>query len=225
MAFGFAPRIEWNSKIKGRGVVGVGESESHIHEAQLVWMPPAERREYALTGPPPPQWFTDMQPAPWITPATVAEGVKLAGVSLVTVPPGPGTYVPAETHEDVPPVVPPDREVVPPKAPGKWPEPAQKVTPEPVTAPPSPGIHLVKDPAEEIIVGIAAGAAYLGYAKPDTFRRARTRHPIPGEGRASDGRPYWTPAALRSWHSRLKISGQRGDYPPSPGQSGTSRGA
>jgi hypothetical protein len=54
-------------------------------------------------------------------------------------------------------------------------------------------------PADDLVVGIAAAAAFLGYDKPDSFRRARTRHPIPGETRASDGRPAWTPAALQAW--------------------------
>ena len=65
------------------------------------------------------------------------------------------------------------------------------------------------DEAEEIIVGIAAAARYLGYDKPDSFRRARSRHPIPGEGRTDDGRPCWTPRALRSWQSKRKIAGNR----------------
>jgi hypothetical protein len=45
------------------------------------------------------------------------------------------------------------------------------------------------DPSEEMIIGIVAAARYLGYDKPDSFRRARTRHPIPGEGKTDDGRP------------------------------------
>ncbi len=60
-------------------------------------------------------------------------------------------------------------------------------------------------------MGIAAGARYLGYDKPDSFRRARTRHPIPGEGRTDDGPPCWTPGALRSWQGKRKIAGDRAD--------------
>ena len=86
MTFGFAPPIEWDARIKGRGVVGIGEASSLIHHAQIAWLP---RRRYALSGPPPPDWFTDMRPAPWITPRVLAEGRKLAGASLVTVPAGP----------------------------------------------------------------------------------------------------------------------------------------
>ena len=66
-------------------------------------------------------------------------------------------------------------------------------------------------PAGEMIIGIAAAARYLGYRKPDSFRRARTRHPIPGEGKTDDGRPCWTPGALRSWQSKRKIAGNRAD--------------
>jgi len=54
-------------------------------------------------------------------------------------------------------------------------------------------------------------ARYLGYDKPDSFRRARTRHPIPGEGKTDDGRPSWTPGALRSWQSKRIIAGNRAD--------------
>jgi len=43
---------------------------------------------------------------------------------------------------------------------------------------------------------------------PEGFRRARTRSPIPGEAKMPDGRPCWTPAALRSWQSRRKIAGR-----------------
>jgi hypothetical protein len=78
MTFGLAPRIEWDARIKGRGVVGVGEAQELIHHAQLAWMPAAERRRYALTGPPSPDWFTNMQPAPWIDGHVISEGRKLA---------------------------------------------------------------------------------------------------------------------------------------------------
>ena len=116
MTFGYAPPIEWDARIKGRGVVGIGEASSLIHHAQIAWLPAAERRRYALTGPPPPDWFTDMRPAPWITPRVLAEGRKLAGASLVTipaspvpalaavpVPPGQQVPPPAETPSGVPP--------------------------------------------------------------------------------------------------------------------------
>jgi hypothetical protein len=123
MTFGYAPRIEWDARIKGRGVVGVGEAENLIHAAQLTWMPAAERR-YALTGPPPPDWFTGMRPAPWINARVISEGRKLAGVSLVDVPlvgvpPGPDIHVPAQTRRTVPPAVPPpDHPVWPLAGPG-----------------------------------------------------------------------------------------------------------
>jgi hypothetical protein len=61
--------------------------------------------------------------------------------------------------------------------------------------------------ADDLITGIAAAAGYLGYGKPDSFRRARTRRFIPGETRTGDGRPAWTPAALRNWHAQRPIAG------------------
>jgi hypothetical protein len=60
-----------------------------------------------------------------------------------------------------------------------------------------------------LIIGIADAASYLGYDKPESFRRARTRNPIPDESKTGDGRPCWTPAALRSWQSKRKIAGYR----------------
>ncbi len=41
MTFGFAPPIEWDARIKGRGVVGIGEASSLIHHAQIAWLPAA----------------------------------------------------------------------------------------------------------------------------------------------------------------------------------------
>ena len=64
-----------------------------------------------------------------------------------------------------------------------------------------------------LIVGIADAARNLGYDKADSFRRARTRNPIPGETRTPDGRPAWTPQALRNWHAQRKIAGNRTRQP------------
>jgi hypothetical protein len=61
----------------------------------------------------------------------------------------------------------------------------------------------------DLITGIADAARFLGYDKLDSFRRARTRNPIPGETRTSDGRPAWTLRALRNWHAQRKIAGNR----------------
>ena len=236
MTFGYAPRIEWDARIKGRGVVGVGEAENLIHHAQLAWMPATERRRYALTGPPPPDWFADMRPAPWIDARVLSEGRKLAGVSLVTVPGGPvppGTevQVPAQTRRDVPPDVPPPGTGTRPLAlPGPARQPGRHRATRSSTTPASDhhaasasmtattGRHhpipaelepAEAGSAEEMIVGIVAAARYLGYDKPDSFRRARTRHPIPGETKTPDGRPCWTPHVLRGWQSKRKLAGRR----------------
>ena len=189
MTFGFAPSIEWDARVKGRGVVGIGEASSLIHHAQIAWLPAAERRRYALTGPPPPDWHTNMRPAPWITPRVLAEGRKLAGASLVTIPASP---VPALAAVPVPP-----GQQAPPPA-----ETPSSVPPWDTTADPAgiPADQVTAGGGDSLITGIADAAGYLGYDKPDSFRRARTRHPIAGETRTSDGRPAWTPAALRAWH-------------------------
>jgi hypothetical protein len=182
MTFGYAPPVEWDARVKGRGAVGIGEAPSLIHHAQIAHLPAADRRRYALTGPPPPDWHASGQPAPWITPRVLAEGQRLAGTSIITspgvpVPPGQNAPRPAQT----PPAVPP------------WDNPA--------AAPAAPAATVTESDEEELVVGIAAAAEYLGYDKPDSFRRARTRHPVPGETRTSDGRPAWPPAALQTWRN------------------------
>ena len=177
---------------------------------------------------PPPDWFTGMRPAPWIDAHVISEGRKLAGVSLVDVPPvgippGQDIHVPAQTRRHVPPDVPPPDAPVPPLAlPGPARRPGRHRAPadpgeQPVTSTSGTGRHqavaptgdTIVAPAEEMIIGIAAAARYLDYRKPDSFRRARTRRPIPGESKTDDGRPCWTPQALRSWQSKRKIAGSR----------------
>jgi hypothetical protein len=231
MTFGYTAPIQWDTRIKGRGVVGIGEAEELIHHAQIAWMPAEERRRYALTGPPPPDWFTDMQPAPWITGHVISEGRKLAGASLVRlasdddvpadVPPGPDGYVPAQRHPDVPADVPPPDNptrplAIPARRAGRHRATAARDG-QPVTSTRAGGRHRAADPGrtaipsadDGLIIGLADAASYLGYDKPDSFRRARTRNPVPGEGKMPDGRPCWTPAALRSWQSKRKIAGNR----------------
>jgi len=230
MTFGYTAPIQWDTRIKGRGVVGIGEAEELIHHAQIAWMPAEERRRYALTGPAPPDWFTAMRPAPWITEHVISEGRKLAGVSLVRldgdvppdVPPTTIPLVPAQRGPDVPADVPPPDTLALPSA---VLEPARRAgrhrAPDvgggqPVTSTGASGRHraaagptATPTPGEGLIIGIAEAASYLGYDKPESFRRARTRNPIPGEGKTDDGRPCWTPAALRSWQSKRKIAGNR----------------
>jgi hypothetical protein len=197
MTFGFAPPIEWDARIKGRGVVGIGEASSLIHHAQIAWLPAAERRRYALSGPPPPDWHAGMRPAPWITPRVLEEGRKLAGASLVTLP---GSPVPALAAVPVP----PGQEVPPPAGI------LSGIPPGDTPADPAGGAaDRVRDGGDGLVVGITGAAGYLGYDKPDSFRRARTRRPIPGETRTPDGRPAWTPAALRAWHAQRPNAGSR----------------
>ncbi len=200
-------------------MVGIGEAEDLIHHAQLAWMPAEERTPLRPDRTPPPDWFTGMRPAPWITGHVIAEGRKLAGASLVhiggdvpaDVPPETPPLVPAQRSPDVPPGVPhPDQPTRPLPVSGaarragrhRAPDPAgdgqpvtsigaglhRAATPEPDTPAPVPG--------GQLIIGIADAASYLGYDKPESFRRARTRNPIPGEGKTDDGRPCWTPQML-----------------------------
>ncbi len=128
----------------------------------------------------------------------ISEGRKLAGVSLVTVPPGQRTPAPAQTRSDVPPYVPVA-------------VPLPRAAPWPAATPPAPeaGSEPAAGPGPDAIIGIAAAARFLGYDKPESFRRARTRNPIPGESKLPDGRPYWPPHALRNWHTARKIAGNR----------------
>ena len=101
-------------------------------------------------------------------------------------------HVPAQRSPDVPPDVPPpdtgtgpQPELAPDtRRPGK--HRAAGPDYEPVRSTGTVARHraaMPADEAEEIIIGIAAAARYLGYDKPDSFRRARTRYPIPGEGK------------------------------------------
>ena len=176
-------------------MVGIGEASSLIHHAQIAWLPAAERRRYALTGPPPPDWHANMQPAPWITAPRLAEGRKLAGASLVTIPASPVLPWPLSLSR-------PDRTAPPPA------ETPPGVPPWDTTAAPAdaPAAPVTADDRDGLITGIADAASYLGYDKPDSFRRARTRHPIPGETRTADGRPAWTAAILRDWHTQRRVA-------------------
>jgi len=63
--------------------------------------------------------------------------------------------------------------------------------------------------SEDLVIGIAAAAGYLGYVKPDSFRRARTRRPHPRRNPHPDGRPAWTPRSLRNWHAQRTVIGNR----------------
>jgi len=147
-----------------------------------------------------------------------AEGRKLAGASLVRLP---GQA--ASGHEpDVPPATTPlvaaqRHPGVPARQAGRHRAATIGQQDEPVTStgaggrhrPAAPGHAVTTAPGDDLIIGIADAASYLGYDKPESFRRARTRNPIPGESKTEDGRPCWTPAALRSWQSKRRIAGNR----------------
>jgi hypothetical protein len=40
MTFGYTAPIQWDTRIKGRGVVGIGEAEELIHHASSPGCPP-----------------------------------------------------------------------------------------------------------------------------------------------------------------------------------------
>jgi hypothetical protein len=80
--------------------------------------------------------------------------------------------------------------------------------------PPPATPEQIPAPAEDLIIGIAAAADHLCYDKRDSFRRARTRHPIPGETRTTDGRPAWTPTALQTWRADTATAREPGKHGP-----------
>ena len=175
MTFGYAPPIEWDARIKGRGVVGIGEASSLIHHAQIAWLPAAERRRYALSGPPPPDWFAEMRPAPWITPRVLAEGRKLAGASLVTIPASP---VPALAAVPVPP--------------------GQQVPPPAETLSGVPPWDTTADPARH-----PRGPGHGGRrGRPDHRDRRRRRVPRLRQARQLPPRPHPPPHPRRNPHRR-----------------------
>jgi hypothetical protein len=57
--------------------------------------------------------------------------------------------------------------------------------------------------------GECGGLGVAAFGCPDSFRRARTRAPIPGEARTPDGRPAWTPGTLRNWNTARNRPGAR----------------
>ena len=116
MTFGFAPPIEWDARDQG--------TRRGRHRGGIQPHPPRADRLAAGRRTPPlrpdrpaaARLAHQMRPAPWITPRVLAEGRKLAGASLVTipaspvpalaavpVPPGQQAPPPAETPSGVPP--------------------------------------------------------------------------------------------------------------------------
>ena len=65
----------------------------------------------------------------------------------------------------------------------------------------------IPNEAEGLIVGIDAGASYLGMTR-DAFIQARKRNAIEGE-RKVDKRPAWPESLLKEWHSKRPRAGKR----------------
>lgn len=131
------------------------------------------------------------------------------------VPPATVPLVPAQRRPDVPAGVPPPGTPARPAGRHRAPDPAGDG--QPVTSTGAGGRHRAATsgptaspaPGDGLIIGLADAASYLGYDKPESFRRARTRNPIPGEAKLPDGRPCWTPQVLASWQSKRKVAGNR----------------
>lgn len=74
-----------------------------------------------------------------------------------------------------------------------------------------PALRPVPDPAPEPepdpITGLNGAADFLGM-KPDAFKKARQRDPIPGEFRRGNS-PAWMPEDLKEWHLNRPRAGAR----------------
>lgn len=216
--FGYAKKMHWNSMIKGRGIVGVGESEEQMFEAQITYMDDQAARDLALSGPTPPDWYANAHLPPWVTPDVLKEADEVAGVSRLSHPGTDPGYA-GSTDDHVPEDVPPEGDPGPPQrtiavnsageaseTSANSPEKAASDESEADSVP----VDNVVPISDEIIVGIAAAAEYLGMSKT-AFVRARKpdRTPIPGEKRTANDQPYWTKQALRSWASKRKNAGRQ----------------
>jgi hypothetical protein len=197
-AFGYAKQVAYNARIKGRGLIGLGEGDPE--EIQFAHATEADVPGIVAAAPEPPAWFTAGGLPPWVTTQTIEQAATVAGVGWLS-PWVTGVSLPADQASDVPAHVPSvDRDTSIEQAEGLSPS---------VTVPSQRHLRIVQPDDEPQIVGMAAAARFLGYEKQDSFKRARARNPIPGETRTEDGRPAWSASALRSWHSKRQIAGAR----------------
>lgn len=208
-AFGYQQQVPYESHVKGRAMAGLGEGVPE--EVQLAWLSEAEARTAALAAAEPPEWFQRGLLPPWVTAETIEQARQVAGVGWLS-PPEQRLSLPGTTVPDVPVRVPSQDRPESINGDGR---PSLTVITgggsEPLSEEPAPP---AEPPGEPLIVGLAAAAAYLGYEKPDSFKKARARakaagNPIPGETRTKDGQPAFTPAGLRAWHSQRKLAGAR----------------
>ncbi len=75
-------------------------------------------------------------------------------------------------------------------------------------------------PGDELIIGLADAASYLGYDKPESFRRARTRNPDPRRGQdATMGGPAGPPprCVAGNPNARSPATARRPGNPTRPG--------
>ena len=224
MTFGFAPPIEWDARIKGRGVVGIGEAAEPD--------PPRPDRLDARRRTPPLR--PDRPAAPGLVHRHAARPVDrrprdrrgpqarrgLPGrcPADVRVPPGQDIPVPAQTRRHVPPDVPPpdtgDRTSA---GPARRPGGPASTGPRARTMSPSgaPGRSRGTAPPRRAMRPRRSSSASppppatSATTSPTASAAPAPATPSPARARPSDGRPCWTPRALRSWQSKRKIAGNR----------------
>ncbi|MEU5389466.1 hypothetical protein, partial [Kitasatospora cineracea] len=111
VTYGDAPRVAYDSGIKGRGVIGV-TGRPEVEEIQYAYITPVARK-HIRAAEDAPDWFDRGEMAPWITPAVLDEaehelaiadflpgGAYMEGVTLVTDgrTPRPGVPTPRSEH-------------------------------------------------------------------------------------------------------------------------------
>src|SRR5690606_33850928 len=200
--FGNAPRVAWNGRKKGRGVVGFGETEDVIHEAQIVRLEDHEARELASSGPTPPEWFENGEIAPWITEEALDEARESAGVSQLSLSGTSGGYAgftpaavprtPADGGTPPPPPPPPaeirdeshdewsqnEPEMASEVSTGVLPDTSDRSDLNAAEAATNSTRSVVRSVAEEnsdLIIGNRAAAEFLGMTQ-ENFVRQRRRH-------------------------------------------------
>lgn len=220
--FDSEPRIPFDQRHPGRGVVNLGDG---VQEMQVAWLPEDESRDRAMRAPEAPDWFDRGALPPWVTQHILDQAeyeLRIDWLSLDGTAPTEGTSLPARMRVDVPSDVTPDVPSVEEVA-GAWlaaPYAARMPALEPLpgaarTRTPGQGSDAAEDrmaaPEDELIVGEPAAVEYLteqGFTVTrGSFKKARQRarsagKPIADEGRTDDDRPCWRPADLLAWQQK-----------------------
>jgi hypothetical protein len=174
---GIRPRVA-SSAIEGRWVVVLG---NHVRHVQVPLGSAEELCEFALSSP-----HLGTPPTVQVTAERLYDtpGDPRAGVSASE---------PVEAVDPPPPGVRPAIHLVRPDE-----------DPDDAGSPPeNPG---PEDGRGDVVVGRRDAANAVGI-HPDTFKKARARHPVPGEFQMADGRPAWPRDALMRWNDDRKNAG------------------